>query len=325
MRRAFSLIELLVVIGIIALLIGLIVPSLTGARRTAQNALGQANLKSTSGVLLERTYQTRGDFYNPFLYANGSPAGSGGRADTCRAAYGQLNEGKRYDFETYSAYWFNDLAFHEGETSFLPEMAVSPADGDIVNNMRAKRNSGAQLDDIQTSFFYGAVFYKDIVNFSYDYFPPDCDGYADYMRQNGCDPDCPCQGLPGRNSLDMVSFPVSKVLLYERADFRKNARSQINKDGTVTNRNLPPAWNNPLSKVHVATVDGSVTLADILELSEAASRGVAAQDFDLVPTDLLMAPDKVIKKPHESASSDGLYPYYFSATRWGVRGRDLIR
>ncbi len=59
--RAFTLIELLVVIAIIALLIGILLPSLAGARRAARDVICKANMRQY-GLGIELYSQTNRDY-----------------------------------------------------------------------------------------------------------------------------------------------------------------------------------------------------------------------------------------------------------------------
>lgn len=65
-RSAFSLIELLVTIGVIAILIGLVIPALAGARGAARQAVCLSNLHGIAKVL-ENYHQTYDDSY-PFVW-----------------------------------------------------------------------------------------------------------------------------------------------------------------------------------------------------------------------------------------------------------------
>jgi prepilin-type processing-associated H-X9-DG protein/prepilin-type N-terminal cleavage/methylation domain-containing protein len=75
-RRAFTLVELLVVIGIIAILIGVLLPALSRAREAANDLKCKANLRTIGqGIII---YQTQNHQYYPVgSWNNGASGGDG--------------------------------------------------------------------------------------------------------------------------------------------------------------------------------------------------------------------------------------------------------
>jgi prepilin-type N-terminal cleavage/methylation domain-containing protein/prepilin-type processing-associated H-X9-DG protein len=67
MRRAFSLIELMVVIGIIAILIGFLMPALSTARRQAKSVQCQSNLRQVGQALVMYAGNWKGWIFPPAL------------------------------------------------------------------------------------------------------------------------------------------------------------------------------------------------------------------------------------------------------------------
>jgi prepilin-type N-terminal cleavage/methylation domain-containing protein len=65
MRRAFTIVEVMVTVGVIALLLAILIPTLRGARKSADEIVVLSNLRGV-GVVFERYTQANRGFY-PFI------------------------------------------------------------------------------------------------------------------------------------------------------------------------------------------------------------------------------------------------------------------
>lgn len=108
MRRAFSLIELLVVISIIALLIAILLPALNKAREAAKTAVCQSNIGSIGKAQLAYTIDNDGQYtmstewvWGKDRYPDGSvaPTGPGGIGHQLDPTIEKnIEEGTLYDY-----------------------------------------------------------------------------------------------------------------------------------------------------------------------------------------------------------------------------------
>lgn len=323
MRRAFTLIELLVVIAIIAVLMGILLPAIGMARRTAMAAVGNANMRSTGQMLILFTQNNKEAFPNPF--GHGHPTDNRSQLDYNDAL--ALDRSYAWNFNThpiapqmttevFAAYWYSYLADHDGESHRLREEQMSPADA-ILQSLARDYRGHAMFSQRNTlwpsSFYLSPVLWSDASRYP-------------GMRLSMDIPFVRTQHLSS------VSYPESKVLIFERMDFLQRERVSLSGD-TGRSEGIPPAWNNIRAKPAVFLTDGSVRKANMADLYEAAGNDPQYSPADTVPApdELGILGEKLTRDDLTASESfsrmggtDGPYPAFFWATRNGVRGRDLM-
>lgn len=80
-RRAFTLVELLVVIGIIAILIAILLPTIAGANRNAKQTACAANLRSLGQIIAVYNVQFKGSMPYSLYYSNATGVNNASAVD----------------------------------------------------------------------------------------------------------------------------------------------------------------------------------------------------------------------------------------------------
>lgn len=327
-RSAFTLIELLVVIAIIAILVAMILPSLTESRRAAQNAVSMSNLRQLTTAMATYGTENKDAFVNPFdlkmpqmypgrLWCNiilrssvNAPGGG--------VTYWAFDDAG-YASEMFAAHWASLLMDYISPGQLQSRVQFAPADKVVIDRFTGYLGTNPNLSNTiwDGSYFYSPTMWMAAERYKQATLPP-------------VSGDATSGKMWRRNRYDEVTSPWGKVMLWERFDFNQPKRR---KPGGAREK-LFPTWNNSESRPRFGRVDGSVDSISIRKLNTLANDPDADVRRVYTPSGGLWTLPNTPVLARYSMDKDGLengspgtfsFPAYFWSTRDGIRGRDIDR
>ena len=329
----FTLIELLVVIAIVALLVGILLPALGSARKTAQLTISKANLSSLGKVQFVYAAEHRDDVINPFLGDNanewnqfldqrGVPPQwlslvrqSTATPDLIEVWSLFTSDGERHT-EPFGLIWAGFITDYLSPGALESKVQISPADPKMVQWHETFEVANGAIEDTAlppTSYLYSPTFWIS----------------ADRYNTPGV-PRSMYSGFWKRHRITHITHPQAKVMFWERNDFSQDERQYPRAGRTEPGQ---PQWNNPQTgaSVHVMTSDGSVTKSVNSELFERARDSEMRHTF--LPCGTFLFGQNDLTNPFfrwdaldfEMGNGFNNHFAYFWATKDGISGRDLNR
>ncbi|MGV6815279.1 MAG: type II secretion system protein [Phycisphaerales bacterium] len=344
--KGFTLIELLVVIAIIAVLMGILLPALSGAQSSARRLQSQSNLRSMAQIHEAYVGEYRGSLINPFQikkFIRGMNSGGGGPGGGGWGVVNKVGTNAPIEFflgggnnkwytEMYAFHWYSVIGGWLDQGNYASDVQFSPADRVLI----------ARMDDLENDPPPGWTLDRGYWDGSY-VLSPTCWFAPERYRDDGRGPaprNNPVTAKAKRNKMSNVTYTSQKVLMWERFDWSKKTRTASFRDPNIGGgtpiifgkENFSPQWNNPEAEPAVATADGSVTTVNIAQIYSDMQDSNPRVARSFTPTDLWdptydglndysMAEDGF--EFGDARSGMGKYPAFFWATRDGIRGRDF--
>ncbi|MDQ7014111.1 MAG: prepilin-type N-terminal cleavage/methylation domain-containing protein [Planctomycetota bacterium] len=308
-RLAFTLIELLVVIAIIALLIGILLPTLGKARDAARSAISLSNMRSLSQLMFTYTNDHDDEWLNPF--DKDTTPWNGVQLPLLPGQFWSYRNSERAT-EVWGTQ-FASLLMHYAESnngSMFSEVQFHPGDTYALQRTRDQLSGDEGVDHFiaDGSYWYPPAFWLAAERYeTADLIPVT----PEHLR---------------RNRIANVPLPASKVLMFERFDFKQRQRLTLS-GGSIKEH---PQFNNPAASTRFVSADGSAGEVDIADLVELSTSSLPKVAREFTPSGLWDPPFNIFRHwgmsedPFENGQRDTTaHPAWFWATRDGLKGRDL--